>query len=198
MSKARKLSMLYRFSQLASFLIFKYFFSLEVKGKEAIPKKGSFILAANHLSNLDPPLLAAACFRRIGFAAKKELFCHKIFALYLNAVGAIPVERGKISLRTLRCLLNSLKKRPLLIFPEGSRGLGLEKVGSGVGFLRKKSKVPVVVAKISGTNQVLPRGRVFPKKVKIKVTFMPAKGINDFDSSKQIAAKIADSIRLCR
>lgn len=187
--------MLYRISTILSFLIFRYFFSLEIEGRDCIPKKGNFILAANHLSNLDPPLLASACPRRIFFAAKKELFSSKIFALYLKAVGALPVERKKITIQTLRRLISALEARPLLIFPEGSRGVGLENSQPGVGFLYKMSQVPVVAAKIKGTDKILASGKMLPKRAKLKVTFKVVEGIAGLKNSKEITTKVAEEIK---
>lgn len=185
--------MLYRVSTLLVFFIFKTFFSLEVKGKDCIPDKKNFILASNHLSNLDPPILASVCPRRVNFAAKKELFI-KPFDLYLKGVGAIPVERKKISIQTLRNLIKVLRRGSLLIFPEGSRGAGLEKARAGVGFIYKKSQVPVIAAKISGTDKIFVPGRSFPKRVKIKVIFRRVEGLDSFQSSQDLTAKITETI----
>lgn len=187
--------MLYRVSANLAFLFFRYFFHLEVKGKNCIPNKGSFILASNHLSNLDPPLLASVCPRRLAFAAKKELFRSKVFALYLNLVGAVPIERKKTSIQTMRLLLGSLKVRPLLIFPEGTRRAGLENIQAGAGFLYKKSKVPVIAAKISGTDKFLSQGNSFFKKTRLEVVFKAVEGLNSSQSAQESAIKIAEAIK---
>ncbi len=187
--------MLYKISVLLSLLIFKYFFSLEVEGRDCVPKEGSFILASNHLSNLDPPLLASVCPRQISFVAKKELFKNIFFKFYLKAVGAVPVERKKISIKTMRSLINTLKVKPLLVFPEGSRGVGLNQVYSGIGFLCRKGNVPVIAAKISGTDKILPPGKAFPKREKVKVVFDPVEGIDYSQSPKEITARVVQVIK---
>lgn len=186
--------MLYKISTTICFLFFKWFSHLEVIGRECIPAKGSFILASNHLSNLDPPLLSSACPRQLAIVAKKELFKTKIFSFYFKNVGTIPVERGKITIQTMRALLKALEKKPILIFPEGSRGAGLSKAQKGAGFLCKKAKVPVVVARIFGIDQILPSGKTFPRRKKVKLVFKLVENIDFSEKSGQINKKIIDTI----
>ncbi|MCF7916444.1 MAG: 1-acyl-sn-glycerol-3-phosphate acyltransferase [Candidatus Omnitrophica bacterium] len=186
--------MLYKISTTICFLFFKWFSSLEVFGRECIPDKGNFILASNHLSNLDPPLLSSACPRQLAIVAKKELFKTKISSFYFKKVGTIPIERGKISLQTMKTLVKILAKKPILIFPEGSRGAGLKNAQKGAGFLCKKAKVPVIVARIFGTDQILPRGKTFPRRKKVKLVFKLVENIDFSQKSDQINKKIIDTI----
>jgi 1-acyl-sn-glycerol-3-phosphate acyltransferase len=186
--------MLYKISTTICFLFFKWFSSLKVVGRGCIPKKGSFILASNHLSNLDPPLLSSACPRQLAIIAKKELFKTKISSFYFKRVGTIPIERGKITIQAMKTLVKILEKKPILIFPEGSRGVGLKNAQKGAGFLCKKAKVPVIAAKIIGTDQILPPGKVFPKRKKVKLTFKLVENINFSEKSDKINQKIINTI----
>ncbi|MCF7873758.1 MAG: 1-acyl-sn-glycerol-3-phosphate acyltransferase [Candidatus Omnitrophica bacterium] len=187
--------MLYKISTTICFLFFKWFSRLQVIGRDSIPQRGSFILASNHLSNLDPPLLSSACPRQLAIVAKKELFKTKISSFYFKKVGTIPVERGKISLQTMKTLVKTLAKKPILIFPEGSRGAGLENAQKGAGFLCKKAKVPVIAARIFGTDQILPPGKVFPRRRTVKLVFKLVENIDFSEKSDKINKKIVETIK---
>lgn len=187
--------MLYKISTTICFLFFKWFSSLKVVGRECIPKKGSFILASNHLSNLDPPLLSSACPRQLAIVAKKELFSNDITSFYFKKVGTIPVGRGNITAGTMKILIKTLAKKPILIFPEGSRGAGLENAQKGAGFLCRMTKVPVIAAKIIGTDQILPPGKIVPKRKKVKLIFKPVENIDFSEKSDKINKKIVETIK---
>jgi 1-acyl-sn-glycerol-3-phosphate acyltransferase len=147
---------------------------MEVAGKEHIPVKGGFILASNHLSNLDPTVLGAACPRKLNFMAKENLFHHPAFSWLLYNVGAFPVRRNSADLSALRQAMARLKDgKVLLIFPEGQRRQeGLSKViQPGVGFLAAKSSLPIVPSFIRGTDGALPKGSKFIRPKKISVCF---------------------------
>ena len=136
--------MFYRASTFIVYCFLKLFFGIEVVGREAIPSKGPFIIASNHMSNFDPPVLAVASPRKLVFIAKEELFNNKIGSLYFKGIGCIPLQRQGSDIKALRLALKVLKKNPLLIFPQGTRTNSLDSALSGVGFLCKKAKVPVV------------------------------------------------------
>ncbi len=188
--------MLYNIATAALLILCKCLFKLKVKGKDSFPKKTPFILTSNHISNLDPVILGVAAFPRgVSFLAKEELFSNKLFALILKDVGAIPLKRGKSDIRTVRIALKTLKKRPLVVFPQGTRSSGFDKVNSGVGFLYRKAKVPIIAAKIQGTDKVLPRGAKYLSRGRVKVTFSKVDDIIDSDNYKDIASKVMNKIK---
>lgn len=187
--------MLYELSIFLVFCYFKLICRIEVEGRNAIPRKGPFILAANHLSNLDPPLLAVFSRRKISFLAKEELFRGKIPSLYLRSVGVVPLRRGNSDIKAMRLALKILKDRPLAIFPQGARGASLDTVSNGVGFLYKKTKVPVIAARIYGTGQDSSQGFNPFKRRKIRIIFAVAGNIEDSDDYEAIARKIMDKIK---
>ncbi|MCF7875204.1 MAG: hypothetical protein K9L99_05015, partial [Candidatus Omnitrophica bacterium] len=94
-----------------------------------------------------------------------------------------------------RMLVKTLAKKPMLIFPEGSRGAGLENAQKGAGFLCKMAKVPVIAAKIIGTGQILPPGRIFPKRKNVKLVFKPVENIDFSEKSAQINKRIIETIK---
>jgi len=189
--------MLYKLLRPLVVLLFKLLFRIEIKGKENFPKEQPFILASNHLSNLDPIVLGVACPYRLYFIAKEELFQEKIFAFFLKKLGAIPLKRKKIDLRTIKKGLFLLKKekKPLAIFPQGRRSLDYERFLPGVGFFYKKTSFPIVAAKIYGTEEVLPKEAKFIKLGKIKVIFDRVQNINKEDDYREITFKVLEKIK---
>jgi len=139
--------------------------------------------------------LAVSCPYKITFLAKEELFDNKLFALYLKDVGAIPLKREKSDIKTLRLALKTLKTKALLIFPQGTRGAGFDRVNSGVGFLCKKAAVPVIAARIYGTDKVFPKGAKFPRRGKIKVIFSKVQTIDQEDTYQDISRKVMEVIK---
>ena len=133
-----------------------------------IPRQEGFILASNHISNLDPVLLGICSVRRINFMAKVELF-HGALGYILTRLGSFPVKRGEADLGAMKEALKRLKNgRVILIFVEGTRRIGNAppKAQAGAGFLAIKSGVPVVPVYVQGTNQVLAPALNFLKEVR--------------------------------
>ena len=145
-----------------------------VFGLEHLPATGSYILASNHLSNLDPFLIGLCMRRRIGYMAKDTLFHNPVLRFCLNRVETFPVKRGASDVRALRETLRRLKRGlPVVVFPEGTRGGSdtEKKLQSGIGFLAVKAKVPVIPVHIGGSDKVLPRGAKLPKRGKVTIVF---------------------------
>jgi len=187
--------MLYRVSTTLVYAFLKLFFNLESKGKEVFPKDGHFILASNHLSNLDPPILAASCPCKVSFLAKEELFNNRIASFYLKDVGAIPLKRDGSDIVAVRMALRIVKTKSLIIFPQGTRGASIDDVNAGVGFICKKAKIPVIAARIYGTDKVLPKNAKFFRKGKVKVIFSRVENIEDNDTSESITRKVMETIK---
>jgi 1-acyl-sn-glycerol-3-phosphate acyltransferase len=128
--------------------------NLEIRGEKLVPPEGGVIVAANHLSFFDPPLLWMHLPRRAHFLAKVELFKNRLFAALITAFNAISVDRERYDRRAIRRCLEVLSSGGcLVIFPEGSRGPeGMIRGGYlGVGFLAQKAKVPIVPVYLENT-----------------------------------------------
>ncbi|MCX7994882.1 MAG: 1-acyl-sn-glycerol-3-phosphate acyltransferase [candidate division WOR-3 bacterium] len=138
-------------SWLTTFPIFILLTGVEIKGK--IPKKGPLIIASNHLSFLDPPLIGYTAFREIFFLAKPGLFTiSKFFTWLIKTYNAINLEAGQ----GLRPAIKLLKSgRAVVIFPEGTRSRKgvLLPFNPGVGFLAINYNVPVVPVRIINSNK---------------------------------------------
>lgn len=129
--------------------IFHIYFKLIIIGKENIPQeKGSFIIASNHVSNNDPPMVGIVFKGKYTFMAKEELFrINPLFTWLIKKLGAFPVKRGSKDTAALDSALESLKNgRIFVIFPEGTRSKDgeLGKPKSGVTLIAARAKVPVV------------------------------------------------------
>jgi 1-acyl-sn-glycerol-3-phosphate acyltransferase len=187
--------MLYRFCSLCARLLCKILFKVEVQGKEKIPKSKALILASNHISFLDPVVLGAVFPYRLCFLAKEELFKNKLFSLLIRSLGSVPLKRGKTDLSAMRIALQVLRQgRSLLIFPEGGRG-DLTSVKAGVGFLAQKSSVPIVIARIFGTEEALPRGEKRIRCAKVRVVFDTLANIEQGESYESISHKVLEKIK---
>jgi len=177
------------------YIIFKLFFRFTVKGAELLPSKGPFIVACNHLSHFDPPVVAAAYPYRLNFMAKEELFRNKLFGFIISNLNVFSLDRNTADLKSIRMALDILKHKPLVIFPQGTRGASFDSVSAGVGFLYRKSKVPIIAAKIKGTDKILPKGAKFPHSGTIEISFAKVNNIEEGDSRQEIVSKVMDIIR---
>jgi 1-acyl-sn-glycerol-3-phosphate acyltransferase len=148
------------------------FFPRRIEGFENLPVKGGFILASNHVSNLDPFIIGICFPRRVSFVAKEDLFKNKIFGSLMWQWGAFPIKRNATDFKALREALRRLKLgSPLVIFPEGTRIIEKKKPMPGIGFLAVKSRVPVIPVNVSNSDKVLPRGALFPRRNEVIVKF---------------------------
>jgi 1-acyl-sn-glycerol-3-phosphate acyltransferase len=142
---------------------FLFFLTLHIRlrGRNNLPRKGPYILAANHLSWLDIPLIPAFVPGKVIFMAKEEVFHSKIGWL-ARFLGAFPVKRGEGDRQAIRAADEQLKKQKvLIIFPEGTRSKThtMAKGHSGVGMIALRAGVPVVPVAIWGSENGLKKLR---------------------------------------
>jgi len=131
--------------------IYDVCFRGEVAGLENIPKTGPFIIAANHASLLDPPIIGSQVPRQMRFFARKTLWKNSFARWWLDGVGTIPVDRdGGAIKRVLKALQND---KVLILFPEGTRSPdgALQPAKPGVGLIACRTQVPVLPARIFGS-----------------------------------------------
>lgn len=137
-------------------LVYKLYMRLgrsRVRGRRNVPQKGPVILAPNHVSMLDPPLVGVACGRWPYTMAKAELF-KGVLGWIIEQMGTFPIHRGQADRRALKIARKLLDEgNALLIFPEGTRSrtgeLGEPEIG--VAMLAHASKAAVVPIWIAGT-----------------------------------------------
>ena len=148
----------------------KLVYRLEVHGLENVPKDNAYIVAPNHLSTLDPPMIAGIMPRPVAFMAKKELFKNPFMRWWLDWLGSFAVDRENLSVSTIRTVL-TIKKTDWVfgIFPQGTRqepGI-ISDITKGFASLARTTKCGVLPVGIIGTEKAkyLP----FSGKIIIKI-----------------------------
>ncbi len=140
------------------------FYDFRVIGSENLHFDGPAIIAANHVSFLDPPFVGQAFDEPLYFFARKSLFDHPIAGKLLRSWQAIPVDRDKPDTSSLKSTIRLLKSgKKILMFPEGTRSPDgqLQKAEAGVGLFLAKTSAPVLPVRIFGTYEAFPRGAKF-------------------------------------
>ncbi len=148
---------------LRAFARIVFFFVLDVRrlGKKNIPKSGPYIIAANHLSWTDIPLVPAYLNSQVIYLAKEELYEGNLGWL-VRFLGAIPVKRGEADRQLMRASDDLLKHgKILIIFPEGTRSKtqSMNEAHPGLGLIALRSGVPVLPIAISGSESALKKFR---------------------------------------
>lgn len=144
----------------------------DVRGRENVPKRGAFILVANHMNTADPPVITYVTPRRISWMVKRELFDMRVFGLLYKSVGFIPVRRKEADLQALRKAQEALQKGGVLgVFPEGTRSVtkSLGPGEPGAAVLALRTGAPIVPVAIWGTEDVkLPRDLMRRTRVHVR------------------------------
>src|SRR5580692_12740341 len=103
-------------------LMYTVYFRWRVYNPERVPLKGSVILAANHASFLDPPLVGSGLKRDINYLARKSLFRIPLLGWILRTVNAVPVDRDGGGAAGLKAIIDRLHAGgAIILFPEGTR-----------------------------------------------------------------------------
>lgn len=140
-----------------------------IVGKHNIPRRGAFVLAPIHRSNIDTPLAAAVSSRRLRFMGKDSLWKIAPIGWLFSAMGAFPVTRGTADREALkRCIAVLEMGEPLVLFPEGTRQSGpvVMPLFDGAAYVAVKAGVPIIPLGIGGSEKVMPKGKkmIYPKK----------------------------------
>jgi 1-acyl-sn-glycerol-3-phosphate acyltransferase len=160
--------------------------SWEVRGRENIPRTGGLLVASNHISFFDPPLVAIAAVRELHFLAKEELFRPVVLGTLIRTFNSIPIRRGVADLSGLSKALDVLRAgHALIMFPEGSRMRDgeLHPARPGVGMLAVGTDALIVPCYISGSDR--PGGWI-TRRTRLRITFGRAR------SWKELAGSQAD------
>jgi 1-acyl-sn-glycerol-3-phosphate acyltransferase len=194
----------------AGWLFFRFAFRVYCRWKaynpERVPLAGPVILASNHASIMDPPLVGVAVGRTINYLARESLFRFPVIGWLLRSGSAVPVDREGGGAAGLRAILDRLLAGgAIILFPEGTRTKDgkLQPARSGIGLTVIKSDAPVVPVRVFGTFEAYNRFMKFPRPKPIAAKYgMPM----SFDALraeartcsrprlKQIYQEVADQI----
>jgi 1-acyl-sn-glycerol-3-phosphate acyltransferase len=186
--------------------VFAVYFRWRVVDAENVPMSGGVILAANHSSYIDPPLVGSGLSRGINYLARESLFRFPVMGRILHSWSAVPVDRDGGGAKGLKIILGRLLNGAgIILFPEGTRSYDgkLQPARSGIGLVVAKSTAPVVPVRVFGTFEAWGRNQKFPLPKKIAVRYgqpmmfeklrAEAKDCSK-DRLKQIYQEIADEI----
>lgn len=123
-------------------------------------KRGPYLLACNHISHFDPPIVGGFFPRKLDFMAIRELFAHPVWGFLFKLTDTFPVHREGVDTKAVRTALQRLKRgRIVCIFPEGglrtgeSSVLGGKDLPRGAATLAHMAQVPVRPCLVVGTDQ---------------------------------------------
>src|SRR3954463_2228764 len=153
--------------------VFKVYFRFRVYDSERVPLKGPVILASNHASYLDPPLVGSGVHRAINYLARDTLFRYPGMGWLLRQWNSVPVDRDGGGAAGLRAILDRLLAGgAIILFPESTRTRDgkLQPARSGIGLTVIKSKAPVVPVRVFGTFNAFGRDMPcpLPRRVAVK------------------------------
>lgn len=138
--------------------LFEILFGLRIDGIDRIPRRGGLLVASNHISDLDPPILGSSFPRILHFMAKSELFRGRFLTHLFTGLNAFPINRTGVDRNALRLSESILLAGgALVVFPEGTRskdGRPLP-VKPGIGLIALRTGVPVIPVHISGSDKPL-------------------------------------------
>ena len=165
-----------------------------VIGLENIPKDGAFILAANHVSNWDPPFLGTFMEREVCYMGKEELFKNPVMAWACRNLHVFPVKRGAADKTAIKTAVKILKDGKCLgIFPEGTRSKTgkLGKAEAGVSLIAAMTKASIIPAAIVNTEKIFSKEKFFPRLAVVYGTPLQFTGST---KDKEALAAFAQSI----
>ncbi len=154
--------------------LYATYFRWRVFGAENVPLTGGVILASNHASFLDPPLVGSGLQRDINYLARESLFRLPGMGALLRSWNSVPVDRDGGGARGLKAILDRLLAGgAIILFPEGTRTRDgkLQPARSGIGLTVIKSTAPVVPVRVFGTFAAYGRNHKFPRPRRVAVKY---------------------------
>jgi 1-acyl-sn-glycerol-3-phosphate acyltransferase len=151
-----------------------FFWQVRTVGLENVPLRGGALLAANHQSYLDPPLIGAYLPREMHFMARRTLFRNPLFGAIIGRLNAFAIERDTADVKGVKNAIERLQRgNLLLVFPEGTRTRDgtVGRMKAGIGILAERAAVPIVPVLIVGARDVWPKGAVFPRLGRISIVY---------------------------
>ncbi len=186
--------------------VFAVYFRWRVIDPDHVPTTGGVILAANHASYIDPPLVGAGLHRDINYLARQSLFRFPLMGRILHSWNSVPVDREGGGAKGLKIILDRLLGGAgIILFPEGTRSSdgNLQPARPGIGLIVAKSSAPVVPVRVFGSFEAWGRNRKIPRPKKVTVKYGAPMQFEKLraetkdcsrERSKEIYQQIADEI----
>ncbi|MBI3853790.1 MAG: 1-acyl-sn-glycerol-3-phosphate acyltransferase [Verrucomicrobia bacterium] len=155
-------------------LLFATYFRCRFCNPERVPLQGPVILAANHASYIDPPLIGSGLKRSINYLARENLFRFPVVGAVLRSWQVVPVDRDGGGAKGLKAILDRLLAGgAIIVFPEGTRTRDgqLQPARSGIGLTVIKSSAPVVPVRVFGTYEAFGRHLHVPRPYRMTVKY---------------------------
>ena len=185
----------YRIGWLGFRAMYAGYLRWQVFNAERVPLQGGVILASNHASFLDPPLVGSGLKRDINYLARESLFRFPGIGALLRSWNSVPVDRDGGGAKGLKKILDRLLAGGgIILFPEGTRTPDgqLQPARSGIGLTVIKSSAPVVPVRVFGTFHAYGRHLKFPRPHRVAVKY--GRLLNF--AALRAEAKICDKARL--
>lgn len=156
-------------------MFFAVYFKIRVIGRENVPLRGAAILASNHQSYIDPPLVGIGLNREVHYMARKSLFQKFfLFTWLIRGLNAFPVEPARGDIGAMKEILRRLESgAAIVVFPEGTRTLTGE-IGvlkPGLFRIASRAGVPIVPTVIDGAFESWPRWSKIPRPYPVIVAY---------------------------
>ncbi len=174
--RSRQIPLLHRLLFPPAFAFCKLFFGLvlrvpffcwlHIKGRERVPRRGGLIVIANHVSIADPIALWYSAPRHICFMGRADVFQLPLIGGVLRLARAIPVRQRSADRTALMDAIEAVRNGEALgIFPEGecSETGELLPFLPGVLLILRQTHAPVLPVGITGTQKLIPYGKLFPR-----------------------------------
>jgi 1-acyl-sn-glycerol-3-phosphate acyltransferase len=190
--KAARMNIPYFIGWCAFRALFKFYFRWQVYNAERVPLEGAVILAPNHASFLDPPLVGAGVRRAINYLARENLFRFPVMGWVLRHWQVVPVDRDGGGAAGLRAILDRLLAGgAIILFPEGTRTRDgkLQPARSGIGLTVIKSTAPVVPVRVFGTFEAYGRRLRLPRPRRIAVKYGQPMLFKQLRAEAQVCSK---------
>ena len=178
-------------------LLFLFWFRRRIEARSNLPKEGGVVIAINHQSFLDIPLVAMACRRHVCFVARKSLTQSRFMDFILAQCGSVLVKRGTSDRRALRDMVEHLRRGDALaVFPEGTRSTdgNVGTFAKGALHVARIAKVPILPVGIRGAYDALPRSRAFPFPKRVALRFGQAVDSAAPDAQERVEQAVREMV----
>lgn len=189
--------LVYHLLEKGSFLAAHLVHRVHVEGLEHVPREGGLLVASNHQSHVDVPLLAATVPRVVNFVARDTLEGSALLAWIMRQCGAVLVRRGVADRKAIGAIVRRLEEGGcVVIFPEGTRTQdgGLGELKGGAVLAARLARVPIVPVTVRGALDVLPRKALLVRPRRIWMRFHPVLDPRAPDALERLRATIASCL----